>query len=178
MATAFAQYAMNHTYAEVERLVHGLAWPLARKFREQKEEIFAEAYLAFVEAATDYDPTVARFTTWVGNKVSKKLLRWLKKEAKWTARNLPTEELDYVPQHEYEEEQKFNLKQWVAGLSEDAQLVTSLVFQPPMDIIMMVINIGYETPESFRSAARTFLREKGWSDRRIRRTFMEVRAAL
>lgn len=178
--TTLERLASESTYAETHKWIYKLVLDMKGKYKRlDMDEAVREAYLGYCEAYKTYNAKTGSFTNWVQVKVRSKLLDLIRntaielKKAKRLVRNY---EFDTLPSHSVPE---FNLREWLSTLSDDARKVAELVvFEPPIDIKLLLKQVGDKRKIAYRLAIKEFLREAKWSKLRIKRTFNEIRRAL
>lgn len=176
---AVLQMAANETYLELERWVYALVWETRRRWPLlDGEEVLRTAFFAYSQAYDTYNPKKGSLTNWVTNKIRgamKNLIREEITKAKRAARYIKDFDLQLLP---LPEQPQFNLEEWMSRLSPDGQKVAKLVFNPPIDIRVLLKQIGEKRKLAWRLAIKEFLRECNWSNRRIRKVFTEIKESL
>jgi hypothetical protein len=171
-------WAAEDTYKDVDDLVGRFVWDFHLNTGIELEECRSEGLEGYVEAYHSYQPGRGEFTTWVGVKVRSRLLdlaRRLRREGRRLKGAVDAAEVAVakaVPD--------FRLDEFVEELSEDARTVVSMVFDTPIDVKVVMYRLGgdQDTPQTYRGAIREVLRDLGWTRKRIKESFQEIRRAL
>lgn len=174
--------AINATFSDVEALVLATARRFAEKhYRSDPrryfggpdwEEVVCVAFEGFTLAYHSYDPSRAKFTTWVVNRI------WYHLQNDQRAhitreKRYPREEVepDLMPQQE--------APRFSDDLSDDARAVVRLLLEAPVDLKTAVLEEGEEwKPERVKQALIRTLKDFGWTALRIVEAFGEIREAL
>jgi hypothetical protein len=161
----------EHTYEEMERLIHKLVWEATRRYGLPRDDVLEAAHWGFVQAYHSFTPGLGyAFDTWMGFKIDKRIKDLLRQRA--TARKFEPVDPELIPQKEVK---KFDVEDWLEKLGEDARLTAGLVLSPPMDVLATLAQIGTQTPADWRLAVREFLRDVGWNHDRMMKAFTEIK---
>ena len=177
--------AQEETYLEVQKLVYDVVnrfikryYPKNWKLRQQlfddllghANELFLDAYQKFVPDRCE------EFSKWCSYRIRMGLLESLRKVITRNARLQQTdaflEEIPNAPQLDFDRDEL------LGNLTEDARIVVLLVLDSPADVVYSVKSLGGPTATNVRKAVREFLRDIGWSQNRITKSFQEVKHAL
>jgi len=165
------------TFEEVRWLVHSFINQYYRKYRIDRDLLVAAAYYGFMQAYGTYDPRYGEFTTWVGVKVKRRLSDELRKKINERKRVATGAGLDLLPDPEVIEPE-FDTVAFFRKLSDDAQTVAGLVISKPIDVRLVLSQLGPDSPANWRQALREVLGELGWEKDRIHKAFLEIKEAL
>ena len=148
-------------YDGVVNLLRDCVYKLQRKTGyTDTDELMSEANWAFLQAYKKYDPKKGALTTYLWIKVTGHLLTFYGKRVQEMARE--KEVSKSLPNPE-----RFNFRNFLFELSEDAKILTTLSLEPPLS-----------KRKSKKETIVTYLKDCGWSVFRIRRVFQEVQEAL
>ena len=171
--------AVTETFLEVQPLIHDFVNQFYTRYRIDKDRLVSAAYLGFMQAYDSYDPKIAEFTTWVGTKVQNRLRDEVRRYVKEYKKYRTGHEEDYLesvpvpaPPPEFDEQA------FLQKLTEDAKVVAALVLTKPIDVQLLLRQLGPESPANWRQAMREYLTEIDWSPERVRKSFLEVKGAL
>ena len=175
-----ARMAMEDTFAEVKALVFAQVKEYKRRYPLlDYDEALSGAMFAYMDAYYKFRPEKGDFPKWVVFKVRMKIRKIIHLACRAQAEGPKS----YDRWDEYPtpaSEQTFNLEEFLAPLSGDAQQVVRYVINfPPIDVLVLLKEqTGTSNPVKFRTALKKFLRESDWSRDRITAAFDEVRLAL
>lgn len=177
MSDALSRYAADETFADVKAFVHKLVNDFVSVYKLDKEEVTSAAYFGYCQAYHTYDHRhQTEFTTWVGFKVKKRLLDLLRKttlEKKGKVTSLDDNLID-VPERSYD----FNFVEWAETLSRAARTIASLAVYQPIDIKLLLAQMGEDSPSNWRYALREFCLERHWESEWISNAFQEIKERL
>lgn len=176
MPDHYAYGPKTATYLEVRGLMVTVANRTLRGKSLDRDDADSALNLAFTVAYNTYDPTIAEFTTHVGYKVEKALLTAWRRQCARRRRETTVDEFPDVPDRNHA---VFDRGEFLRGLSRDARRVVKLVLYPPEAVTETVEELDQgDTAANVRYAVREFLRDLGWSARRIKDAFLEVKGRL
>lgn len=163
----------EQAYLSVERLIYKLAHQFSKTYGGDVDELISEGNWTFVNNIyPNWDPEKSKLTTYTQHSVWRRLLsyrrRTMKKQGYQFSQSEDTDE-NNVPQ----EVQDFDLKEFVEGLSSDAQAVVRFVVHAPKRVQDRVEEKGGHAM-NWSSTLREFLTELCWSLDDIRETFQEL----
>lgn len=174
--------AIETSYQEMRRVVGNTVHKFIQKYGEGKDraDIESDAWLGYCQAYLSYDPEKTKaFSTWVVIKAWHAMLtgyrtrtiRWMK----WSKTASIHKFDDNLPCNK----ERFNLADFLQGLSQEAQDVVMLAVAPCLDIKHNMVARGKSnSAPSLRIAIKQFLQEIGWTADKIAECFEEVREAL
>ena len=160
MAIPLSHDALWTSYEDVRLLVYQTCHAFARRHGGEFDELLSAAHEHFVAAHAAYDPTRAKYTTWVRNAVWWGLLEDARTAGRLTGRTAP-----YT--HDLPDEPGFDLGAFLGGLSADARTVARLALEAER-----------RTSRDRRRAVLDFLHDIKWTAERIAESFGELREAL
>jgi hypothetical protein len=164
------------TFEDVQLYVYKLVNKARRKYNLDPDEVMEAAYLGFMQAWETYRNPNVKFLTWCGRKVSYRILDLIKATIKQRRQEMMSLSLMDVIAKDHSN--RFNVEDWLKGLSADARLVAKLIIDPPIDIRTMLIQLKSESACNWRYAIRDYLRDLGWSEKRMKLAFTEIRQQL
>jgi hypothetical protein len=167
---------VGQTYLDVERFIHMLVHQAVNKWRLEYPEALSAAHLGFMQAYESYRPEKGEFLRWVAVKVENRLKDHLREVINQKKHKEVVDfDFELVPERDPE---LFDLDSLLNRMSEDAGEVVKQALKPPSDVKLTLAQLGAETPANYRQALREFFGYTGWSERRVRKTFMEIRSKL
>jgi len=169
--------AVEETFADLEKMIYHFTYGFVRKYGLDVEEVKSAAFYGFMQAFHSYDPKVGEFSTWVGTKVTNRVLDLLRSSIKNRKRYLTGVD-DAVLDRPLEDRPGFDFETWLTTLSKDARKVARLAIREPIDVKLVRKQLGQETSEAYRTALRMVLAECGWTKNRTKRAFQEIKEAL
>jgi hypothetical protein len=167
MEATLRQDAMAETYCDTELLIYNTVHEFVRTYGGRFEDLVEYAGICFVKAYHKYDPTKAKFSTWLRWVVWKNLQELYRQRARHNGKVVFID----LDQELYLAPPTFNRLLFLDSLSDDARLVVSVA-----------LDTHWQTPDpkAIRSLIREYLRQPaiGWSGQRVRESFKEVCMAL
>lgn len=134
-----------------------------------RDEMLSEAQLAWLEAHRTFDPTKAKYTTWVGFKV----LKALQEKQRQGPYRFRRPRVDIPDNLEKIYDFRDRIPTIMKEVSADSQLILELLVDCPFKVIT-----GNGSPERKQNRLVRFLRRMGWAWDRITESFNEIREAL
>lgn len=167
------QDATNELFRSVEDLIREVVKKFVYKYRLDQEELMGTAHEIFMRAHDTYSTGKGSFEKWL------KFLLWkilFEKHVRRPAMRHARTPIRHAEMDLTAAPTEFNMVDFIDGLSDDAQVVMSLVVDAPFDIALFM---GRDTsPQSHRNAIKELLAEYGWTLDRITESFLEIRQAL
>lgn len=175
----------NQAYELVSNLIFDQVHKFFRRFGGDFDELVGEANLAFVTGHRQYidgvrpngeqitHPFAVEIRRWVWFELFDAMRSRLRRENNAKMLSMESMELDVPAKNST----KFKVKEWVAGLGEDAQYAVELVLYPPEEVETTAEARG-GTPRNYRSTVRAYLTAEGWKPARINKAFDEIKEAL
>ena len=159
-------------------LIRKIAWSYTRGTSLEFDDLFSEAYLAYLENTGRYDPKRGSRSTFIWNVVTSRLNNILK-----VARKAPLPEacLDFVELDQYEAQNVPGPEQAYLAKERWRELVMRM--SPEARIICSILANGdtylqTDKPRQCRGAIVRELRSRGWSHSRIWATIAELKELL
>lgn len=164
-------------YPTIAPTLDRLAYQFHRQHGGDIEELRAEANVHFVRAYHSYDPSHGTaLATWVHTKVVGGLLDTARKRMRKLrgSRRHSLNDVSPIP-----ERRRNRIRSLLFELSEDARQVIEAILDPQDDLRFAVeLCHGEDSPYSYRAHLVGYLRDSGWTYKKIVRTFQEIREAL
>jgi len=165
---------MNNEQMELN-IVRKVVWSYARSTGLDFDELYSEAYLAYLEAAPSYEPNKGKKTTFIWNVIRNHINSLLKAK-----KEVPVDEgvLDLLIEESVEldpEQVVLAEESWrglFESLSPDAKMICLLVVND------VDIYLDTDKPREARGIIARELKARGWSDRKIWATFREIKQIL
>lgn len=159
--------AITETYLEVERLVRSVLFKFIAKYGG--DELDYGIHEAFLKAYNEFDSDLGKkFTDHVSWMVWYGLLDQCKRK------QIPIVDID---PDLFSRPASFSFPEFLEVLTDDAQLIVSLVSNPPRDLYQEIERRGGR-PHNIRTSIYQWLRKQGWTHKRIKDSFVEIRLAL
>lgn len=151
---------MDKNYINV---LHKIAWSFHHTTGLEWEELFGEAQLAYVKAEQNYDPEKAAFSTYLFSVVTNHLLNYaFRCKRQYIVPNENPKPVHLTPEVWYA------FRESIANLGKDARIVCRMILDAPT---------AYASLSQTRAerAVRNELAEAGWSERRRKAAFREIK---
>ncbi len=165
--------AIEETYKDTERLIKYIVGKFHHKYGGDFDELMCEANELFVMAYKTQDdnrgPFRKRLPYYLWTRLQEKL--WKKLRRQHTIKQIQAN-LELV------QDKMFNFEHFVDSMSQDAQIIMTILFDPMPDMILAIRQHGRKTPNRMRKALVEVLEDIGWGATRIRHTFSEITKAL
>lgn len=159
---------MPINYEDYKRLIFKLAGTYSQITGIEFEELVSAGNEKFVTCQKTYDPSRAKFSTYLTWELRGLFREMQRKQNRYVASNVTDLELSNSP---IQEELVFFID-ILKKLSSDAKEVVKIVFDTPMDLIEM---LPKKQPRGMnRHQIQKHLRRKGWSFSRIWKSFEEI----
>lgn len=171
---------MSHVIAaEVFPQVEQLLWKLTHQFVRSfghshgtKDEVFSEASNAFVTACRTYDNDLGAFTTWLQKSVWCSLLVFRRKSIIRWKREEP-----YYDTASSSDHAEFSLVDLIDSFSDDARIIFQLTVKSPKELQGMLLKRRTRR-DSAKASIKQYLQGLGWTAKRVKESFAEIRRAI
>jgi len=155
-------------------IVRKVVWSYARSTGLDFEELCSEAYFAYLEAASSYDPARGKKSTFIWNVVRNHINSLLKAKKEIP---MDKETIDML----IEERDELDPEQVVLAKECWEELFNSL--SPEAKMICLLVNSGEvylntDKPREARGIIARELKARGWSENKIWATFREIKQTL
>lgn len=170
---------LEETYKDVQKLIFATAWDFWNIYGGSIDDLIGQANLIFIEALDDYDSSRGtKLTTWVAFRIKKGMLDYRRNQNrnkyKPTYFSIVERPLKIYPLSDKE----FSVMELLDELGQDAHIVLQLFFDTPREIMVDIRNshqrIDY-VQAAVRNRLRNRLRQMGWTMKRIRKAFDEIK---
>jgi RNA polymerase sigma factor (sigma-70 family) len=168
-------------WKQYEGMVAKLAWSWVRTTGLEFEDLFSAGKVSFVRAVQSFDEDRASFSTWLYGTLRLHLRAHVETEVRRRGQACPMvtnedgeQSCPEIPVTDHGFRYML-LNEWVKGLSEDAQLVVSLVLNSPVEAFRLT---GSEPPKMMRGCIVRGLKRKGWSQKKRWDVMRELRCAV
>jgi hypothetical protein len=170
----------NVTYHDVRKLIFKIAHSMSEKYSIPYTDVLGQAHEIFVEVYNDWQLEAGEsqhdslFSSWLYNKLVWGLTDWLKFEYR---------ERDYLEINEeivgsYLPHGNLELKELIAGLSDEAKLIAMAVCKTPKELQMMIKWNRADGKREIKATFTEFFVELGWTVDEIHKGFDDLRLAL
>lgn len=173
--------SIEDLFDQYKRLVNDVAWKFVRGYGGDFEEVQADSYCYFVESIRGYDETrgtqlSSHISFWIWSRL---LDKW---RAQTTRRNqigpiLHSDSPSWLANEAIDKCSDWDLSEFLSSLTEDAKTVVKLCLETPKELAEVADGKG-GSPRNYRSTVKQWLESSGWTYKRIKESFDEVRDAL
>ena len=163
-------------YLRVRPKLFEVCSAIQRKYGGEFDELASEANLHFMDVYNTHDRGRGTLEGDVVFRVYHRLLETKETEAR-RRRHLNAVEAteENIMAHD---EPWFDFQDFLCGLGRDGAEVVNMIFNPPPEVDLAVVERGEPNPNNIRAAVKEYLRDVKWSLARIRDSFRDVREAL
>ncbi len=155
-------------------IVRKAVWSYTRSTGLDFDELYSEAYLAYLEAAPSYDPAMGKKSTFIWNVVRNHINNLLKAK-----KEVPVDEeaINML----IRERDELNPEQVVLAEESWRELFESL--SPDAKMIFFLLNsseiyVNTDKPREARGIIARELKARGWPEKKIWATFREIKQVL
>ena len=170
---------LTETYKDMRGLISETAYKFWRIHGGDLDDLKAQANLIFIQAVDDFDSSKGtKISTWIAYMVRKRLFDYMRR--------------GYTPTHisignghddsfEFESKSNENLSvmELLDEMERDARIVLHLFLSTPREVILTILNDKNfrldHTGGCIRNRLRNRLRQMGWTIRRIRNAFNDIK---
>lgn len=173
---------LTETYKDMQKLISATVRRFWNSYGGDLDDLHAQANLIFINAVDDYDSSRAKMTTWLTIRIRNGLLDYIKGEYK--SKHLLIEDLlaDGITPDFIESKSKikkdFSVMELIDNLEQDAHIVLWLFLTTPKEVMQDILD-SKKRVDGVRSCMRNRLnnrlRQMGWTIRRIKEAFDEVK---
>jgi len=160
-------------YEDYKNLIYKLAHRHHPYSNIELDELIGWGNLKFVECQKDYDPMLASFSTYLYIQLTGMFLEMARKQNSGPIRI----NTDNGPKNNTNPEEYLLFKEILCQLPEDAKEVCNIIFETPMDLIKMVMELDQPRGVNKHQIQR-YLRQQGWSFGKIWQAFKEISTSL
>ena len=171
---------LAETYADMRGLVSETAYRFWRNHGGDLDDLKAQANLIFIYAVDDYDSSKGtKISTWVAYRIKKRLLDYMR-SGYVPNHNSIGDEHDDDFQFESKSNENFSVMELLDEMEQDARIVLCLFLNTPKEVLLTIFddkNFRLDhTGGCMRNRLRNRLRQMGWTIRRIRKAFDEIKS--
>ena len=143
-------------------LIRKIAWSFHKTTGLDYEDLFQEAYLAYVDALKHYNPAKSAITTYMWHCITSRLTNYIKQEDKHRKHLLPLE---------YADTKSTSINSFFESLTEDAAALAESALKINVNVV----------PLTHKNADKVIKKElinKGWNMGRIMRAITDIKSRL
>jgi len=159
-------------YKEYENLIRKMAWSYNRTTGMEMEELVSEGNEVFVRCLKKYNEK-SLFSTFLHNSLKNHFNNLIKKGMAHKNTGITQALNEFIPDNKELQEDSCIFKSKISALSNTAKEITDIIFNAPADLLRMF-------PKAFLSKHQltTYLKKKGWNERKINTAYKEIQTAL
>ncbi len=177
MQTALRKDALTEVYIDVEDLIYSTVWNFKARYGGDFDELKAEANLIYVLVFDSHNESKGAFSTWLYFCIWKGLLDFLNEVRKKDRCGVVFHNLNKA-KNSVKIPTTFHLFEVLEEVGQDAKTIIKLTLYPPEGITEEDLKRGCSACKT-RIRLKVWLRYRlGWSQKRIRETFREIRRVL
>lgn len=176
---------LTETYKDMRGLVSETAFRFWEAHGGDLDDLKAQANLIFIEAFDSHDPQRAKLTTWVACSIRQGLLYYMRSTWYRPTHNSIDNGHDDDFEFASNSNENFSVMELLDEMEQDAQIVLCLFLDTPKEVILSLFNdkkrfkhIGKSNHvrTHMRNRLQNRLRQMGWTIRRIRKAFEEIKS--
>ena len=171
MEATLRQDVLTETYNDVENLINEIVWRFCERYGGEFKDYRAEANLLFILAYDCFDETKGALSTHLYFRIWKGLLSFIRLKIK--QRPSPKVDSDVLLQFEDWSWNPFSVVDLIDEANEDVRTLINLIWEPNEEIINTKMKTG-QNPCHFRAVLKNYLRNIGWTQKRVRESFVEI----
>jgi len=164
---------MKPQYADYEMMLHKQAWTAHRITGLPTEDLASEAKVIFFQALESWDADTAQFGTYLWVLLRNGLNNYCRGEYDDTHEEITPAMI--LPATNLNPRSHLIWKEALAGLSDEAKDMASILLHEPMSITGVV---GYEPPKILRGKLRDHMWAAGWTQKMYFRACREIKEVL
>ena len=170
---------LTETYTDMGGLISEMTYRFWKAHGGDLDDLKAQANLIFIKAVDSHNPQKSKLTTWVAISIKKGLLYYMRR--KW-----------YKPTHisivdlvnnnfefESKSNENFSVMELLDEMECDAHIVLQLFLDIPREVLLTIFedkNFRFDhTGGKIKNRLRNRLRQMGWTIRRIKEAFEEIK---
>ena len=166
------------TFRELETMLEGAIRSFIYKHRmnmaRHYDEMYSDALSSFMDAFEHYDENTGKmpFAQYLRFIVTHRLIDHIIRPGKKRSdkESRVVNKKDKAPR-------EFQFQDLLDSLTPDGQELAKLIIDSPRELSILIANKGCR-PIDYRSTIRKHLREIGWTAKRIKQTFLEVKEVI
>jgi len=172
---------LTETYTDMRGLVSEMAWRFWKAHGGDLDDLKAQANLIFIHAVDNYDSSRAALTNWIAYRIKKDLHRYLHNGYVPEHRSIGIEHDDEVNfEFESKSKENFSVMELLDEMEQDTRIVLCLFLNTPKEVILSIFDDKKcrldHTGGKMRNRLRNRLRQMGWTIRRIKEAFEEIKS--
>jgi len=169
---------LTETYEDMRGLVSETAYRFWKTYGGDLDDLKAQANLIFIHAVDDYDSSRSQLTTWLVFRINKRLLDYMRRGYVPTHSSIGDGHDDDF-QFELKSNKNFSVMELLDEMEQDACIVLCLFLNTPKEVVETIFNNKNfrldHTGGKMRNRLRSRLRQLGWTMKRIRKAFEEIK---
>ena len=177
MQAVLRKDALTETHLDMQNLIYKIVWRFKNRYGGEFEQLLAQANLLFVLAYDSHNKNKAGFSTWIHHCLITGLLDFKKlinQENKYT-RILQFSTINHLQESSYQQSYFFEL---LDELGEDSKQIIKLILNPPAELMEIIFEKDKYNPRTFKAELGFYLFSLGWTGRRIKESFNEIREVI
>jgi DNA-directed RNA polymerase specialized sigma subunit len=192
---------LAETYKDMRGLVSETAFKFWKVYGGDLDDLKGQANLIFIHAVDDYDSSKgAKLSTWVAYRIKKRLLDYMRSIYEPTHQSLDALKSEYGVDNTHflcedfrfidgdldfaisklRPNENFSVMELLDEMERDAHIVLQLFLSTPKEVIESILNDKNfrldHTRGHMRNRLHNRLRQMGWTIRRIREAFAEIKS--
>jgi len=178
MKSELRKNVLEETYEDVQKLIFGVVWKFWSLYGGCIDDLIGQANLIFIDAFDRYDSSKGvKITTWIAYKINKGLFDYMRKGNGYE----PHTQIDGEFVEMFAAPNKnFSVMELLDKMGQDAHIVLQLFLETPRETIVGIRN-DYDRIDhvqaAIRKRLRNRLRQMGWTARRIKEAFDQIKNA-
>lgn len=169
MSRALEKALIEETFKDVEKLIYKCVHNFISQHGGDFEELKSQSFLAFMESYKKYKADEnASFSTWMTNQIRFSLINNRIKESRFSR---------YRQSDAIRQSYCSRLHEILTDLEEDAKTIVNLIFETPADLMELIAKENGEM-KKVKSILYFYLKNNGWSRRKIANAYLQIRRAL
>ena len=169
--TTYTANALSETYLDTQNLIYKTIHSFLKKYGGDWDELLGEANLYFILAYNSHDPSKGDFTPRLRHYIWNNLLNTRRRILSHKA------QLEQTYHTRLKIQSKFDYLEFEDSLSEDGRIIVDLLHHTPTELKNLLIEFG-NTPLQSQRILKEYLSEFGWSRKKIKETFSEIKNLL
>lgn len=169
---------LTETYKDMQKLIAKAAWNFWNVYGGDIDDLMAQANLIFIEAFDDYDPSrSSKLTTWLTHKIRWGLLDYMRCRNIYEP-HIPIDD-EFVETYSASND-GFSVMELLDEMEQDAHIVLQLFLEIPKEVMLDVLDSKQRVDHvraCMRNRLKNRLRQMGWTVKRIKTTFEEIKEA-
>ena len=169
---------LTEAYKDMQKLIAGVAWNFWSIRGGDLDDLIGQANLIFIDAFNTYDPSRGtKLATWLTFKIKRGLFDYIRNGNVYEQHTSIDDEFAEI----YPALSKdFSVMELLDEMEHYAHIVLQLFLETPKEIIIKVLNKQRRidhTQAHLRNRLMNRLRQMGWTVRRMRAAFEEIKNA-